>query len=277
VQHERTLAGYVMAKIETGALLAVAGVRAERYMFDNNGTVLAGGRATALTYTRSKTDFFPSLNLRYEATDNLVLRLAGQRGVSRPAFGAIRVGASINDTNSPGTIAGGNPALKPEYTWGADASIEYYLPGNGMISIAGFHRWVDNVFYQAQNRVGTDFYDFGGIDRSNYLLTGTYNGDSGKLYGIEFNLLKQARSPASVSRATSPCSTVISTRPLNKACSSRACRTKSPTLPCSTRSTAYRRGSAISGAPTGSIRWAASAAASTARATRTSTCRCAMR
>jgi TonB-dependent receptor len=191
VQHERTLAGYVMAKIETGALLAVAGVRAERYMFDNNGTVIAGGRATALTYTRSKTDFFPSLNLRYEATDDLVLRLAGQRGVSRPAFGAIRVGASINDTNSPGTIGGGNPALKPEYTWGADASIEYYLPGNGMVSIAGFHRWVDNVFYQAQNRVGTDFYDFGGIDRSNYLLTGTYNGDSGKLYGVEFNLLKQ--------------------------------------------------------------------------------------
>lgn len=190
-QHERTLAGYVMAKIERGPLTAVGGVRLERYVFDNNGSVIAGGRATPLTYTRARTDLFPSLNLRYEATDNLVLRLAGQRGVSRPAFGAVRVGASINDTNSPGTIGGGNPALEPEYTWGADASIEYYLPGNGMVSIAGFHRWVDNVFYQAQNRVGSDFYNFGGIDRSSYLLTGTYNGESGKLYGIEFNLLKQ--------------------------------------------------------------------------------------
>ncbi|MFD2136887.1 TonB-dependent receptor domain-containing protein [Novosphingobium resinovorum] len=114
-----------------------------------------------------------------------------QRGVSRPAYGAIRVGASINDTNSPGTIGGGNPALKPEYTWGADASIEYYLPGNGMISIAGFYRSVDNVLYQAQNPVGSDFYNFGGVDRSGYLLTGTYNGDKGKLYGVEFNVLKQ--------------------------------------------------------------------------------------
>ena len=91
----------------------------------------------------------------------------------------------------PGTISGGNPALRPEYTWGADASIEYYLPGNGMISVAGFHRWVDNVLYQNQAPVGTDFYNFGGIDRSGYLLSGTYNGESGKLYGVEFNLLKQ--------------------------------------------------------------------------------------
>ncbi|MBB4860930.1 TonB-dependent receptor [Novosphingobium chloroacetimidivorans] len=194
-QQEKTLAGYVMARVETGPLTAIGGLRVERYNFDNRGQVQSQvGTArvfTPLTYTNSKTDFFPSLNLKYTATDNLVLRLAGQRGVSRPAFGAIRVGASINDTNSPGTIAGGNPALRPEYTWGADASVEYYLPGNGLISIAGFYRWIDNVFYQSQLPVGTDFYSSGGIDRSRYLLTGTYNGESGKLYGVEFNVLKQ--------------------------------------------------------------------------------------
>ncbi len=190
-QREQTLAGYVMAKVESGPLTAVGGVRVENYVLDNGGSVLAGGVYTPLTRHTSKTDFFPSLNIKYAATDNLVLRLAGQRGVSRPAYGAIRVGASINDTNSPGTIGGGNPALKPEYTWGADASIEYYLPGNGMISIAGFYRSVDNVLYQAQNPVGSDFYNFGGVDRSGYLLTGTYNGDKGKLYGVEFNVLKQ--------------------------------------------------------------------------------------
>jgi TonB-dependent receptor len=190
-QREKTLAGYIMGKVESGALTAVGGVRIERYSMNNKGTVVAEGVATPLTYDDTKTDFFPSLNLKYAATDNLVLRLAGQRSISRPAYGAIRVGASINDTNSPGTISGGNPALRPEYTWGADASIEYYLPGNGMISVAGFHRWVDNVLYQNQAPVGTDFYNFGGIDRSGYLLSGTYNGESGKLYGVEFNLLKQ--------------------------------------------------------------------------------------
>ena len=190
-QRERTLAAYVMGKVESGALTAVGGVRMERYLMGNRGTVVAGGVGTPLTYTSSKTDFFPSLNIKYAATDNLVLRLAGQRGVSRPAYGAIRVGAAINDTNSPGTIGGGNPALRPEYTWGTDASIEYYLPGNGMVSIAAFHRWVEDVLYQSQAPVGSDFYDFGGVDRSAYLLSGTYNGEKGKLYGVEFNLLKQ--------------------------------------------------------------------------------------
>lgn len=190
-QREKTLAGYVMGRIETGALTAVGGVRVESYDMENSGSVYDGTAYTPLTYKSSKTDFFPSLNFKFDATDNLVIRLAGQRGISRPAYGAIRVGASINDTNSPGTIGGGNPALKPEYTWGTDASIEYYLPGNGMISVAGFYRWVDNVFYQSEAPVGSDFYNFGGIDRSGYLYSGTYNGDNGKLYGVEFNVLKQ--------------------------------------------------------------------------------------
>lgn len=190
-QREQTLAGYVMARVESGPLTAVGGIRIERYSMTNKGTVFTGGASTLLTYENDKTDFFPSLNLKYSATDNLVLRLAGQRSISRPAYGAIRVGASINDTESPGTISGGNPTLRPEYTWGVDASIEYYLPGNGMISVAGFHRWVDNVLYQSEAVVGSDFYNFGGVDRSNYLLSGTYNGGSGKLYGVEFNLLKQ--------------------------------------------------------------------------------------
>ncbi|PNU03313.1 TonB-dependent receptor [Novosphingobium guangzhouense] len=190
-QREQTLAGYAMAKVETGPLTAVGGVRVERYTLDNSGSVLAGGVYSPLALNTTKTDFFPSLNLKYSATDNLVLRLSGQRSVSRPAYGAMRVGASINDSNSPGTVTGGNPFLRPEYTWGLDASIEYYLPGNGMISIAGFHRWVDDVLYQSQQAVGSDFYDADGIDRSNYLLSGTYNGDKGKLYGVEFNVLKQ--------------------------------------------------------------------------------------
>ena len=50
---------------------------------------------------------------------------------------------------------------------------------------------MEDVLYQSQAPVGSDFYDFGGVDRSAYLLSGTYNGEKGKLYGVEFNLLKQ--------------------------------------------------------------------------------------
>ena len=190
-QREKTLAGYVMANAELGDLTVVGGVRAEQYSLGNAGFALVGTTVTPLAARKSYTDLFPSLNLKYRVTDDVFLRLAGQRGVSRPAYGAIRVGGSINDTTTPGTIGGGNPDLKPEYTWGADASLEFYLPGNGLIAVAGFYRWVDNVLYQNQQKVGSDVFDSNGIDRSGYLLTSTFNGGKGKLYGVEFNLLKK--------------------------------------------------------------------------------------
>jgi len=196
-QKEKIFAGYVSGQVEVGMLTIVGGLRVENYKLNNSGTAsiqeegAAAAVLTPLTVKQNYTDLFPSLNLRLDATDNLVLRLAGQRGVSRPAYGAIRVGASINDTTFPGTISGGNPGLKPEYTWGVDASVEYYLPGNGILSVAGFYRWVDDVFFQRQQPVGTDAFDTPGTDRSDYLLTSTFNGENGKLYGVEFNFQNQ--------------------------------------------------------------------------------------
>nr|WP_292937552.1 MULTISPECIES: TonB-dependent receptor [unclassified Novosphingobium] len=184
-QLEKTLAGYVMASAELDNVLLTGGVRLEHYRLINSGTALVGTTQTPLSVKQTRTDLFPSINARFSFGDDFVMRLSGQRGVSRPAYGAIRVGSSINDTASPGTITGGNPGLEAEYTWGLDGSVEYYLPGNGLVSVAGFHRWVDNVFYQNAQIVGSDVFNTGGRDRSGYLLTSTFNGQNGTLYGVE--------------------------------------------------------------------------------------------
>jgi TonB-dependent receptor len=188
-QEERIYAGYVMAQWDAGPLQLVAGARFEQYEIDNAGTVLIGSAPAPLAVSQDFFDVFPSVNLRFEASENVVLRFGGQRGVSRPAYAAIRVGASISDTSA--TISGGNPFLTPEYTWGVDAAIEYYFASNGIASISGFHRWVEDVLYQSQQVVGSDLYDSGGIDRSNYLLGSTFNGNDGNLYGFEFNIETQ--------------------------------------------------------------------------------------
>jgi TonB-dependent receptor len=190
-QNEKILAGYVSAELALDNLTVIGGLRVENYEIENAGTVRSGTVFTPITVDQSETDLFPSLNLRYEASDDLILRLAAQRGISRPAYGAIRVGAAINDTSTPGTIGGGNPNLLPEMTWGVDASAEYYLPTNGIVSVTGFYRWVDNVFYQGAQLVTDDTYDTGTIDRTGYLLSGTFNGENGRLYGVEFNVQNQ--------------------------------------------------------------------------------------
>src|SRR3546814_11132864 len=94
-----------MGTLVSGPLTVVGGVRVEKYSIDNSGMLKIGSAYTPKTYSSDKTDFFPSLNIRYEASKDIVLRLAGQRGVSRPAYGATRVGASISDTATPGTIS----------------------------------------------------------------------------------------------------------------------------------------------------------------------------
>ena len=190
-QLEKTLAGYVMASADLDDLLLTGGVRLEHYRLINGGTALVGTVQTPLSVKQTRTDLFPSVNARLSLGESFVVRLSGQRGVSRPAYGAIRVGSSINDTTSPGTITGGNPGLEPEYTWGVDGSVEYYLPGNGLISVAAFHRWVDNVFYQNAQVVGSDVFNTNGVDRSGYLLTSTFNGQNGKLYGVELSYQQQ--------------------------------------------------------------------------------------
>lgn len=189
---EELLTGYALAKLEFGLGQIIAGGRVEYFQQGNIGTAaLGGGRFERLSAPLSYTDFYPSVNVKLDVADDFVVRLSGQRSVSRPSFGQIRVGSSINDTASPGTIGGGNPALAPEYTWGVDGSFEYYLSGNGIIAISGFHRWVDNVLYANTQTVGSDFFDSNGIDRSNYRLTSTFNGQNGRLYGLELNYQQQ--------------------------------------------------------------------------------------
>ncbi|MDJ0276382.1 TonB-dependent receptor [Sphingomonas sp. 2R-10] len=189
---EKLLAGYGMARLAFDGGQVVAGLRVEHFDLDNRGTAtLAGGRPQPLSVGQRYTDLFPSVDTRFDLTRALVFRIAGQRGIARPSFGEIRVGSSIDDTASPGQIGGGNPTLRPEYTWGIDSSLEYYLPGSGILSVAGFHRWVDNVLYGNTRRVGSDAFDAGGIDRSNYLLSSTFNGKAGTLYGVELNYQQQ--------------------------------------------------------------------------------------
>jgi len=189
---ERLVAAYGMAKFDLGSVQLVAGMRIENFRLETTGTARVGATALVpLSVVQDYTDVFPSINARIEVSDDLIVRAAAQRGIARPSFGEVRVGAAINDTVSPATIAGGNPTLRPEYTWGIDGSVEYYLPGKGILSASAFHRWVDDVLYSSVRQVGSGAFDSGGISRSGHLLTSTFNGLDGRLYGVEFGYQQQ--------------------------------------------------------------------------------------
>ena len=189
---EQTLALYGSATWELGRTQIVAGVRIERFEGSNSGTVQIGAnRFERLSVETETTDIFPSLNVRHEFTDRLIGRFAAGRGLARPSFGEVRVGASINDTSSPGTINGGNPALEPEYTAGVDFGLEFYPDRSSVLSASVYRRRVSGVLYANTEAVGSDAFDSNGIDRSGYLLTSTFNGGDGELTGWEFSYQQQ--------------------------------------------------------------------------------------
>ncbi|MFN7398217.1 MAG: TonB-dependent receptor domain-containing protein [Sandaracinobacter sp.] len=182
---------YARATWEVGPGQIVFGARGENFRQTSVGVVQIGTKFTPLEVTNDYWDIFPSVNARFDLSDDIVARASFQRGVARPSFGQVRVGAAISDTSTPGTVTGGNPNLRPEYTWGTDASLEWYLPGDGLLSVSGFYRWVDDVLYDSRTIVGDDRFDIDGIDRSGYDFISTLNGDRGRLYGVEFAYLQQ--------------------------------------------------------------------------------------
>lgn len=152
---EDIYAAYIQYHGTFGKLGVLAGVRYEhtKAVYSGigdsvvNGAVVTGPLSTPHSYN----NVFPTVQLRYEATPSLVARATWSTGIARPGFyqtlqaTGIDVGGLVAST--------GNPNLKPMYSNNFDASLEYYLPNNGIISIGAFDKEIKNFVVTRVNRV----------------------------------------------------------------------------------------------------------------------------
>ncbi len=223
---ENIIAGYVMAGIDINRLRAVGGVRIESTdyegegrdvrLFEKKGTLdLASlpmgascidGDGAAVTPVAgvlgddlicvgtannedSYTDVLPSLVLRYEATDKLLLRGSYYKSLARPNFGAIVPAASIesNDDNdyegSFGNVTSlGIKKLEHQTADSFDASAEYYTDNGGVISVGVFYKdFTDFIATFKDEDFKTSFATF---DQATYAI----NLPKASLLGFEFNV-----------------------------------------------------------------------------------------
>ncbi len=166
------------------------------FVFMNNAGNL--GVSTASHY-----NVLPSLNVKYDVTDNFVTRLAVSRAMSRPDIGSlrnyIRVSGNWPDVDEPsgslwvkdenGEIVGAdvlytatsaNPFLKPTIADQVDVSFEYYT-GPNSASLALFAKSFDDYI-----QTGTYIREMtnNGITKD-VVITGPINGDGAKIQGLE--------------------------------------------------------------------------------------------
>lgn len=146
---EKILSGYAMWDLDFDRLGVVAGIRVEKTETEGSAPVFnaSTGAISARSDSKSYTDLFPGLTLRYELNDNLIARAAITRGMMRPDFTDIVPRALETQEGSLLVVQQGNPDLKPTLSNNLDVSLEYYFEPIGILSAGGFYKDLKDYNY----------------------------------------------------------------------------------------------------------------------------------
>ncbi len=182
--YEDINAAYIMATVNYDNAVVVMGVRNERTDFSTQG-YNDGESSDFIQFSRSYNFFAPSVNMKYFINDEVQLRAAFFRSLSRPGF---KETAPIPDINEgvDGDYSGsmGNPSLNPYMANNFDLGIEMYRE-QYLLTLGIFYKDIENTIYPRvianQNIGGLFFSD---------LETFANAGDS-NIIGLEINFFAE--------------------------------------------------------------------------------------
>jgi TonB-dependent receptor len=193
VVDEKILAAYIKADFEAElAGRPLAGDFGIRYVTTDQSSsgFSQGDSGTApIRHERDYDNVLPSLNLRWELNDELLLRFAASIGMTRPTLSEINPSQNVQLGSQ--TVTVNNPDLDSFEANQFDAALEWYFADEGLLAL--------NVFYKDINalvtRVSTtepffgDNLIFQGVDLSgqDFLVSRLVNGDGAKLKGFEIS------------------------------------------------------------------------------------------
>ncbi|WP_232494251.1 TonB-dependent receptor [Novosphingobium kaempferiae] len=166
---EKVKIAYIMANFETALgsmpLTINAGLRYENTDYTSTGasrTILsavrrvdANGNPTGqndivvspvvpVGFRGKYDDWLPSLNVKLEVTNDLLLRLAASKVMTRPTLTDLSPRQSIQTNPGNETISRGNPDLQPFRAKQIEAGVEWYFTGNSLLSAAAFYKKIDS-------------------------------------------------------------------------------------------------------------------------------------
>lgn len=188
---------YGMVDLSYQGWQVVAGVRYEATEFATNGNIVRldinedeETETLALDTWNVEKDYshiLPSLNVKYDVSDNLVVRAAYTNTISRPNFGDSAafqlIEVETEDGESEVIAEVGNPNLDPYESTNLDFSIEYYPGQLGVISAGLFHKDIDNFIVKQEVQ---DNGEWAGFDE----VVQSVNGGSATISGIELAYAK---------------------------------------------------------------------------------------
>ncbi|HEY5080262.1 MAG TPA: TonB-dependent receptor [Opitutaceae bacterium] len=142
-----------------------------------------GGNTTGpfvlTTAETARWDVLPVINGRLKLQDDLFLRVAVTKTVTRPDFASLNPAVSLTSPGPTiqGSGSGGNPDLDPIRSTNYDISLEYYPSKSTQVTFAGFYRTIDGYI---QNYADEEV-----IDGDSYSITRPRSTHDGTLQGFE--------------------------------------------------------------------------------------------
>ncbi|WP_299777666.1 TonB-dependent receptor [uncultured Formosa sp.] len=182
---ENVYAGYIMTDQNiTDRLSFLFGIRLEHtnadatgneIIFDADGDYL---ETSPVTSKNNYTNILPGLHVKYDVTDNTVLRFAWTNTIARPNYVDIVPFREIN--NEDEEIILGNVDLNPTTSMNFDIMAEHYFSSVGLLSGGVFYKNIEDFIYtfQYENADGYEVYQ-------------PFNGDKANLFGFEAAFQRQ--------------------------------------------------------------------------------------
>tara|TARA_Y100001968_G_scaffold92788_1_gene83416 strand:- start:748 stop:3510 length:2763 start_codon:yes stop_codon:yes gene_type:complete len=186
---ENTLAAYVEASFEFDNAYVNVGVRYVSTEQTSYGYQVANNLSTPISSTSDYSELLPSVNLRYELTDEVQLRASYSKSLTRPTLYNLRVSESFGGIDeSGGNGSSGNPNLTPFTSNNIDLGTEYYFAEEGLIAVNLFYKSIDGLIVSTAEVEDREYLS----QVSGQLVTGPItfsrptNGDSTSVKGLEF-------------------------------------------------------------------------------------------
>ena len=148
------------------------------YLEDASGQRLSVPISISNTYT----NLLPSLNVKFEVEEDMLLRFGYSETLTRPTMASMRPVTNIGSTRPDLLLAsGGNPNLTPFMSTNWDVSYEWYYDDASAVSIGLFSKEVEGFITQAPSpeefSLASGSYEF--------QVTRPRNGETAQVDGLE--------------------------------------------------------------------------------------------
>ncbi len=157
--------------------------------FDQGGAT-TNVQTSESSVSRSYTEILPSFNLRYNITEDVLVRFGAARVMSRPALSVLSPATTVNVNIR--TINSSNPNVDPFLADQLDLSFEWYYGDGGMLSVAPFAKFIDSFVVSSTQDEQVTYSDIDGSNSQTATFTRFLpdNGIGSDLYGFEVNWIQ---------------------------------------------------------------------------------------